>query len=103
MSDSETKPSADWRQRSGLYLRDRIIAGDDRLDAARQRLRARLGWGKPLQIAAYRGYGDAEGVELMGRVLAQKSLGGPLEEADNVTRYVNMFAIFFNYFNNEQK
>ena len=81
MSDSENNPSADWRQRSGLYLRDRIIAGDDRLDAARQRLRARLGWGKPLQIAAYRGYGDAEGVELMGRVLAQKSLGGPLEEA----------------------
>ena len=70
-----------WRQRAGQYLRDRIILGDDALDAARARLRARLGLGQPLHITAYRGYGDATSIELMGRVLAEKPGNGPLEGA----------------------
>lgn len=81
MSEPDSKTPVGWRQRTGLYLRDSIIVGDDTLDAARQRLRARLGLGKPLHIAAYRGFGDTESVELMGRVLSEKHEGGPLEEA----------------------
>ncbi|GAB3750793.1 App1 family protein [Lysobacter olei] len=79
--DNKVPPTADWRQRAGQLLREGFIAGDDRLDAARQRLRARLGLGAPLHIAAYRGYGDETAVHVMGRVLADKPEGGPMEDA----------------------
>lgn len=80
-SDDKVVPTADWRRRAGELLREGFIAGDDRLDAARQRLRARLGLGSPLHIAAYRGYGDEASVHVMGRVLADTPGGGPMEDA----------------------
>ena len=45
-----------------------------------RRIDARLGRGKPKHLAAYRGFADARGVELIGRVLAEKPSGGPLED-----------------------
>ena len=42
-SDSNAKQAPGWRQRAGQYVRDRIIVGDDTLDAARRRLETRLG------------------------------------------------------------
>ncbi len=55
------------------------MATDERLDRAFRRVDARLGWQRPRHIAAYRGYADAQGVELLGRVLANRPLGGPGE------------------------
>jgi phosphatidate phosphatase APP1 len=56
------------------------VETEDRLDAARNRLRTRLGLDRPRHIAAYRGYGDARGIELMGRVLADRPHTGPRED-----------------------
>jgi phosphatidate phosphatase APP1 len=56
------------------------VAAEDRLDAARHRLRTRLGLDRPRHIAAYRGYGDVRGIELMGRVLADRPHTGPRED-----------------------
>lgn len=57
-----------------------IIRSDDWVDAAFDRLNTRFGRHRPQHIAAYRGFADAQGVELLGRVLAQKPLGGPGEK-----------------------
>jgi phosphatidate phosphatase APP1 len=48
---------------------------DDAVDRLGERLRPRV----PGHIAAYRGWGDADRVDLMGRVLADAPLGGPGE------------------------
>ena len=58
-----------------------MIDADDHLDAMWRRIDTRLGRGKPRHLAAYRGYADARGVELVGRVLAEAPRGGPLEDA----------------------
>jgi len=58
-----------------------VIDGDDQLDALWRRVDARLGRGRPQHLAAYRGFGDARGVELMGRVLAERPQGGPQDDA----------------------
>lgn len=81
MGESDGNAQVPWRQRTGQYVRDRIIVADDALDAARRRLKARLGFDRPLHIAAYRGYGDGTAIELMGRVLAERPGNGPLEGA----------------------
>jgi phosphatidate phosphatase APP1 len=56
------------------------LQADDLLDGARRRLNARLGRDQPRHIAAYRGHGDARGVELCGRVLAEEPRGGPEDD-----------------------
>ena len=74
-------PPGDARHsRIRQQLQDFVIDVDDHLDAARRRLDQKLGRGRARHIAAYRGYGDASGVELMGRVLAEAPLGGPRED-----------------------
>ena len=70
-----------WPDRILQRLKDGVIDADDHLDAMWRRVDARLGRGKPRHLAAYRGFADQRGVELIGRVLAEKPLGGPLEEA----------------------
>lgn len=63
-------------------LQDTLIDADDHLDALWRRVDSRLGRGQPRHLAAYRGYADARGVELIGRVLAEPPRGGPLDDAD---------------------
>ncbi|MHB8912353.1 MAG: App1 family protein, partial [Lysobacter sp.] len=58
----------------------RDLALRRRKDAARRRFDLKLGRGRARHIAAYRGYGDAAGVELSGRVLAQPPLDGPQDD-----------------------
>ena len=70
-----------WPERALQRLKDSVIDTDDHLDAMWQRFDSRLGRGKPRHLAAYRGFADERGVELIGRVLAEKPQGGPLEEA----------------------
>lgn len=68
-----------WPQRLGRGLHGLAVGADDALDAALRRVDQRFGWARPRHIAAYRGYADAHGVELSGRVLANRPLGGPGE------------------------
>jgi phosphatidate phosphatase APP1 len=75
-------PPRDWRSALKQRLEHSIIAGDDVLDALRQRLATRFHRNTPRHIATYRGYADDRTVELTGRVLANRPLGGPMEEAD---------------------
>ena len=75
-----TTGSRRWPDHVTQQFKDSIIDADDHLDAMWQRVDARLGRGKPQHLAAYRGFADARGVELIGRVLAEKPSGGPLDD-----------------------
>lgn len=70
-----------WPAAPLAYLKHAVIDADDHLDAMWRRVDGRLGRGKPRHLAAYRGYADARGVELIGRVLAETPRGGPLDNA----------------------
>lgn len=61
------------------YLQSAVIDADDFIDAARQRFRRVFRSHRPRHIAAYRGWGDAGGVQMIGRVLAERPVGGPGE------------------------
>ena len=74
-------PKRRWPAALAGYLKNTVIDIDDHLDHAWRRIDARLGRGAPNHIAAYRGFADARGIEAMGRVLADKPLGGPMEDA----------------------
>lgn len=78
MSSGDAK--AGWPVAVRRRLEAFTIDADDHLDAAWRRFDTRFGRGLPRHIAAYRGYADHRGVELFGRVLAEKPQGGPREE-----------------------
>lgn len=69
MTDAPSKRP--WRTR----FENGVIRGDELFDAAVRRIFKR----RPNHIAAYRSFADAQGVELMGRLLGEKPLGGPGE------------------------
>jgi phosphatidate phosphatase APP1 len=75
---SEPQPPAYVRQ----YLQSAVIRADDYVDSARHRFHRIFRTHRPRHIAAYRGWGDANGVQMIGRVLAEKPQGGP-GEADS--------------------
>jgi len=75
-----THPPADPPSRPLLAALSRL---DDRLDALGERLRPR----RAGHIAAYRGWGDADRVDLMGRVVADAPQGGP---GENDSRWHNL-------------
>lgn len=77
---TQVPPGDAWKSRVRRHLQGLIVDADDHLDAAQRRFNARFGRGKVQHIAAYRGYGDARGVELIGRVLAEEPLGGPQDD-----------------------
>jgi len=83
-----------WPDRLTRHLRDGIIDADDRLDALRRRLHARLGLHLPRHIATYRAYEDEDGVELTGRVLAEPPMGGPGESDDWWDNLLNTYRRF---------
>lgn len=72
---SEPQPPAYVRK----YLQSAVISADDHVDAARQRFHRLFRTQRPRHIAAYRGWGDASGVQMIGRVLAETPQGGPGE------------------------
>ena len=77
---SNVNAKAGWPLAVRRRLESFTIDADDHLDAAWRRFDKRFGRGLPRHIAAYRGYADHRGVELFGRVLAEKPQGGPREE-----------------------
>lgn len=91
--DSPATPRR-WPASVAHYLRKSIIESDDHLDAARRRLHARLGLQRPQHIATYRGYDDGQTVELTGRVLAEKPMGGPGERDDWWDNLLNTYRRF---------
>jgi phosphatidate phosphatase APP1 len=80
MSESLAPRPATWPAALRRRLHGSAIEIEDTGDAAWRRLDARLGRDQPRHIAAYRGHGDARGVELFGRVLADEPRGGPEED-----------------------
>jgi phosphatidate phosphatase APP1 len=87
-------PPPGWRGRLTRRLQDSIIAGDDALDALRLRYNTRFHRNRPHHIAAYRGFADSTQVELGGRVLANRPLGGPMEEDDWWDNLLNTYRRF---------
>lgn len=76
-------------------LHGTALEAEDLVDGAWRRINARLGRDQPRHIAAYRGHGDARGVELCGRVLAEEPLGGPGDDDgwwDNLLATYRRFA-----------
>jgi len=68
-----------WPTAVRQRLENAAIDADDLLDAAWRRFDARMGRNLPRHFAVYRGYADARGAELFGRVLAEAPQGGPLD------------------------
>ena len=92
MSDAPPKPG--WRTRVRGGFERGVIRGDDWVDAAFTRFNKRFGRNQPRHIAAYRGFADEQGVELIGRVLAQEPLGGPGEHDDWWDNLLNTYRRF---------
>src|SRR5688500_7016156 len=92
MSDGSSK--VDWPLAVRRRLEAFTIDADDHLDAAWRRFDTRFGRGLPRHIAAYCGYADHRGVELFGRVLAEKPQGGPREEDDWWDNLLNTYRRF---------
>lgn len=68
-----------------------LVPAEDLVDAIKQGIDRRFGLNRPRHISAYRGWGDADHVELMGRVLADPQLPGP---GDNDSRWRNLWATY---------
>jgi phosphatidate phosphatase APP1 len=77
---AESAPRRRWPAHVSRYLREMVIDTDEYLDVARRRYHQRFGGPRPRHIAAFRAFADAQGVELTGRVLASKPLGGPKDD-----------------------
>jgi phosphatidate phosphatase APP1 len=92
MTDVPPKPS--WRSRARGAFETSVIRSDDWLDAAFSRFNTRFGRHRPKHIATYRSFADAQGVELMGRVLAQTPRGGPGEHDDWWDNLLNTYRRF---------
>ena len=91
---TEPTPPPGWRRRFRGAFESGVIRGDDWLDAAFQRFNARFGRQRPQYIAGYRSFADAQGVELYGRVLAERPLGGPGEHDDWWDNLLNTYRRF---------
>jgi len=69
-----------WPADVAKRLQEATIRADDHFDAVRRRFDAKFSRNRPLYIEVYRGFADASGVELQGRVLSQAPLGAPKAE-----------------------
>ena len=87
-------PRQRWPSHVARHLQSLSINADEYFDVAASRLRSRLGLHRPRHLAAYRGYADGKGVELMGRVLAEPPLGGPGEKDDWWDNLLNTYRRF---------
>lgn len=83
-----------WPVHLAKYLQEGVAGADDLIDAARRRFDAKFSRNRPQHIAAYRGYADAAGVELSGRILADAPLGGPKEDDDWWDNLLNTYRRF---------
>ena len=72
-------PPAGFQALARQHLQDAAIDLDEQLDVAKRRFNARFGFGQPRHIAAYRGFADDRGVELIGRLLNDAPETGPRE------------------------
>ncbi|HEU4813711.1 MAG TPA: phosphatase domain-containing protein [Xanthomonadaceae bacterium] len=77
-------PAKDTRWPAALrrYAHAGAVDLEEQVDAAWRRFDTRFGRSLPRHIAAYRGHGDARGIELLGRVLAETPQGGPQDDDD---------------------
>ena len=64
---------------------------EEGLDLARRALWQKTGRHLPQQIAAYQGYADPGAVRVMGRVLANRPSGGPLDDDGWLQNLLNTF------------
>lgn len=94
MSESTSSSPPGWPARVRRQLEQFTIDADEHLDTARRRFESRFRLNRPQHIAAYRGYGDARGVELMGRVLAERPLGGPQDDHNWWDNLLNTYRRF---------
>jgi phosphatidate phosphatase APP1 len=69
-------------QRFLRILHRAAASSEHATDQLRSRVSRKLGINRPRQIMAYQGYADRVKVHLLGRVLSNRPLGGPLDEDD---------------------
>ena len=69
-----------WPTALRRQIENLVIDADDLLDGAWRRFDARFGRNLPRHFDAYRGYADARGAELFGRVLAERRQGDPRDD-----------------------
>jgi phosphatidate phosphatase APP1 len=86
---------ARWKRAARAALHRPLHAAEVQYDTLKWRLKRRFGWLAPLRIQPYRGFGNHERISLMGRVLENKAVGSPKDDArwwQNVRAMVNRFA-----------
>jgi phosphatidate phosphatase APP1 len=84
-----------WRKAAKSAVHRPLLAAETRYDTLKWRLKRRFGWLSPLRIQPYLGFGNGERVSLSGRVLENKPVGSPKEDAhwwENVRAMLNRFA-----------
>jgi phosphatidate phosphatase APP1 len=91
----DPKPtSSRWPTQLRGHLQNIAIDVDDHVDSAWRRINRRLGRNRPKHIAAYRGFADSRGVELFGRVMSEKPLGGPGDDDNWWDNLLNTYRRF---------
>lgn len=84
-----------WKRVAKKAVHRPLYFAEQRYDTFKWRLKRRLGWLDPLWILPYRGFGNHERVFLTGRVLENKEVGSPKEDAawwQNVRAMINRFS-----------
>jgi phosphatidate phosphatase APP1 len=81
---------ADWRH---IFLHLAVDV-EDHFDRLKNRLGARLGHVRPLQILAYRTYGTPEKLYIKGRVLQDRGIRSARDEDDTWDNLLNMYRRF---------
>ena len=86
-----------WKPSFGDLVKSSLHRLDSRFNALRGTIKQRGGWLAPPKIMPYRGFGNQEQFHLLGRVLEQRKIGSPKEDApwwDNLLAMYRRFAIY---------
>lgn len=85
---------AGWKQNFSRRFRGSIYRWERRVDGWKHAIKHRLGWVEPVHILPYRGFGTNQSLQIRGRVLEDKQIGGPKEDDSWWRNLCNMYRRF---------
>lgn len=85
---------AGWKQNLSRRLRGSVYRFERRIDRWKHAVKNRLGWVEPVQILPYKGFGTDQALQIRGRVLEDKQIGGPMEDDSWWRNLCNMYRRF---------
>lgn len=85
---------AGWKQKMSRRFRGSVYRLERKFDGWKHAIKNRLGWVEPIHILPYRGFGTHEVLQIRGRVLEDKQIGGPKEDDSWWRNLCNMYRRF---------